>query len=168
MRKEKNNCEIPQLSIKGLSTIKLIDDLLIEVQKLSVALAHKFPERLIRSQTSFGLIKLSTLWECDRGTIFRRVNKIKSGQYFKDKRNREALDNLEKNIFQKYGSKKAVNCLNIIHDYRNNKSNGEKFLEDLLKELGRISGEINLTYMELSILLGYYPDYLGHIPINFL
>ncbi len=71
---------------------------------------------------------------------------MKSGQYFKDKRNRESLDKLEKIIPKKYGTKSSKNCVNIIQFYRNSKILGQIFIDSLLKELGRISSKINVTY----------------------
>lgn len=147
-------------------TEELIKDLRNEIQLLSEELVLLFPDRLVQKRgNSYSNRLLSHLWGM-------AANYISSYVVYKAKRNsdfiigKEALYQLQEKLEEKLGAK-ALGCFEIINRYQNNKISTLKFVDILERELGRVSGEIEVTDEEIGLILagthGFIKDILARI-----
>ena len=134
------------------STLELIEDLRYEFQLLSEELSLIFPERLVQKRgNAYSNRFLSQLWGLSINYINALVYKIKQGSDFVI--SKEALLQLQERLEERLGAK-ALGCFSIIKKYQDNKITLLKFVDILEKELGRVSGEIQVTDKELGLILG--------------
>ena len=133
-------------------TLELIEDLRYELQLLSEELSLLFPERLVQKRgNAYSNRYLSQLWGLSINYINALVYKIKQGSDFVI--SKEALLQLQERLEERLGAK-ALGCFSIIKKYQDNKITILKFVDILEKELGRVSGEIQVTDKELGLILG--------------
>ncbi len=134
------------------NTLELIEDLRYEVQLLSEELSLLFPERLVQKRgNAYSNRFLSQLWGLSINYISALVYKIKQGSDFVI--GKEALLQLQKRLEERLGVK-ALGCFSIIKKYQDNKITILKFVDTLEKELGRVSGEIQVTDEEFGLIIG--------------
>ncbi len=115
------------------STMDFIDDIRKELQKYGELLSKVLPNRVNKYKDYW----LSTLCGFSKKYVNTLKNQLKSDSH--KKLSNKSLNNIKQNIIEKLG-KKAKVCLEIIKSYEENKINTHMFLENLSKELGRISG----------------------------
>ena len=139
------------------STLDLIEDLKRELQKYSEILSRIFPNRYIYSHK-----KLSLFWR--RGKNINYVSKLKAKTENEENfsLDEKDLNLLEEQLRSKFGNQ-ASNCFYIIEQYKESKISLKIFIELIELELGKISGDVKLTYGELAIILGKHEDYIYHI-----
>jgi len=139
------------------STLEFIDDLISRLQKCPEALAKLFPQRVYRLTQK----DLSQFWANNinfvRGALYR-VRKLNPEYKFND----EKLDFLKEKSIDKFGAK-AIGLIRIITEYNARKITIFEFLKKFNAELGRISGAIEVTKKELSILFGMEENYISSI-----
>ncbi len=153
--KNQDNCMKKNLAdLNNYSTMQLINDLMLEIQKLSEELAFLFPNRIIKERTSFGIRKLAEYWCTNEDAVAVRLNLIKKKPNFPSTKNMgDLLKVLEDKIVQKIGAK-ALGCKFLFKKFRNNEISSSEFIDSLLKELGRVTGEIKLNVEEAGLILG--------------
>jgi len=133
------------------TTLELIEDLRYEIQLLSEELSLLFPERLVQKRgNAYSNRFLSQLWGLSINYINALVYKIKQGSDFVI--SKEALLQLQERLEERLGAK-ALGCFSIIKKYQDNKITILKFVDTLEKELGRVSGEIQVNNKELGLIL---------------
>lgn len=139
------------------STLDLIKDLKLEIQKYPEILSLIFPNRY-----KYNLKQLSLLWCGGKNVnyVTKLIAKFKIEVNF-------AIDDkdlllLEKSLREKFGEQ-ASTCFYIIKQYKESKLSLNLFIELIELEMGSISGDIEVTYGELSIFLVKHEDYLYHI-----
>lgn len=139
------------------STLDLIEDLKREIQKHPEILSKIFPNRY-----KYNHKQLSLFWR--GGKNINYVTKLMSK--FKNERDFSLEDKdfnlLEEQLRRRFGNR-ASTCFDIIKQYKESKLSFSIFIELIKLELGRISGDIEVTYGELAILLGKHEDYIYHI-----
>lgn len=143
--------------LKTNNTLQFIEDLLIELQKNPELLADIFPERVKK----FTDRALSRFWNRHERFIDKLKLKIKkfnsdNSFTFKDL-------NYLKNKYINDFNDKAHDCMRMINSYQNNEINTLEFIEQFKIELGKISGKIEISKQELSILFGHYPGFISEI-----
>ena len=150
--KEDNNYGVIQES--EYSTLDLIEDLRLEIQKYPEILFQLFPHRYRYNHN-----QLSLFWRGGKNINYV----IKLMAKFKNKINfsidNKDLEMLEKRLRGRFGNR-ASNCFHFIKQYKFKQRNFKIFIESMKKELGQISGDIKVTYGELAILLGKHEDYI--------
>ncbi len=106
--------------------------------------------------------QLSLLWR--RGKNINYVSKLLAK--IKNERNFSLdeidLNLLEQNLSRKFGNR-VRNCYYIIRQYKDSKISLKLFIELIELELGKISGDIEVTSGELANILGKHTDYIYHI-----
>lgn len=137
---------------QSYTTLELIDDLKSEIQVLSEYLATLFPDRINR----FKLTDLSDYWVYSSGYIanLKYLYKKNPNNFHVEQ---SKLLELENNIKEKLGAK-ALGCLFLFDNFRKGKNSFWDFTEELRKELGRVSGVIELTFDELNLIFGFLVD----------
>ncbi len=139
------------------STLDLIEDLKLEIQKYPEILSRIFPNRY-----KYNHKQLSLFWR--RGKNVNYVTKLMVK--FKYEGNfalcEKDLTLLEENLKSRFGNR-ASSCFFIIKHYRDSKISLKHFIELIELELGKISSDIKVTYGELATLLGKHEDYIYHI-----
>ncbi|KKN22645.1 hypothetical protein LCGC14_0913070, partial [marine sediment metagenome] len=135
------------------STLELIEDLRADIQKYSEVLNKFFPD-----QFKFSNVKLSLLWRGGKSNSYvsKQIYKFKKNNEFRIKDDNLLL--LEKRIGERFGDK-ASESFNIIQKYKNSEISLNLLIEFLKIELGKISGDIELTYKQLGILLKDSEEY---------
>ena len=108
-----------------------------------------FPERVLK----YSNIDLSGLWGYNLQYIQLIVSRIRNGQYTSFRFKPKGLSLLKDNIAQKLGVR-ALGCLKIIKDYKDLELTTLDFIDALKTELGRVSGDIEVTKRELSQIFG--------------
>lgn len=138
--------------IDTYNTLELIKDLRYGIQLLSEELALLFPERLIQKRgNAYSNRLLSQLWGLSVNYISALIYKIKNGSDLII--SEESLLQLQEMLEERLGAK-ALGCFGIIKKYQDNKITTLKFVDTLEKELGRVSGEIEVTDEEFGLILG--------------
>jgi len=135
-------------SIEKYTTLELIEDLMVEIQKHSEELAILFPERVQKYTYSM----LVSLWDYHSGYVRQHCY-----FYKKDSEHRiadKSLLKLNEKLKTNY-NERALGCVKIIDDYRNSIINLNDFFTLLCDELGRISGKVVLTQEEASLIFGF-------------
>ncbi len=138
-------------SLEKYTTLELIEDLMVEIQKYSEELAILFPERVQKYTYSM----LVSLWDYHGGYVRQHCY-----YYKKDSEHRitnKPLLKLNKKLITHY-DERALGCLKIIDDYKNSIINLNDFFILICNELGRISGKVVLTQGEASLILGFDVD----------
>ena len=130
------------------TTTQLLDDLMLEIEKSSETLTIRFPERLTR----YGAERLSKLWGHYAGYLASAKQLFKKDSTYRI--SDVELSNLESKLIDKYGPK-ALKCQEIMSDYKNSKIDLSTFILQMCVELARISGEVELTYIEFKELFGF-------------
>ncbi len=152
--------DLENFTIQNYTTLQLVEDLRIEIQKFSEDLANIFPKRLLKF-TSF---KLAPYWGSkgvDQITSAARILSIQRNQNFlSDIRNSRALDALRHGILLKLGYERTIRCIELLNAYLTKTISGLDFVDYLFSELGRISGDIEVTDYELSVVLGCSDSYI--------
>ncbi len=147
----KSEIKIPFLK-KPFTALDLIKTLRRLIQFLPEELALLFPERVYK----FKLTDLSIYW----GFSSRYLANLKYMYKKKPKRfkvDRKKIDDLELIIKKRLGVKSII-CLSIFKKYREGQINFWEFIERLRLELGRVSGEVEVTIEELNEILGFLVD----------
>ncbi len=151
-----NICNLlPQVS--KYSTLNLIEDLKGEIQKYPEILSQIFPNRYKYNHKQFSLF-----WRGGRNInyISKLLAKSKNEKNFSlDERD---LDLLEEHFKRKFGNR-VTNYYHIINQYKNSKISLIIFIELIELELGKISGDVKVTYGELARILGRHENYVYHI-----
>jgi hypothetical protein len=133
-------------------TLKLIEDMKIEIQQFSEELAMLFPDRLMTEDRNiYSHVWLSQLW--GKGSTYVRKSIIRKAKDYADFRIKEEALLLLREKLEEILGVKALGCLKIIRKYQGNEINTLQFVDLLEKELGRVSGEIKVTDEELSLIL---------------
>ncbi|MFX0070835.1 MAG: LAGLIDADG family homing endonuclease [Candidatus Hermodarchaeota archaeon] len=152
------------IEIDKYTTIELIEDLKKELQKLSEELTILFPERVYRYSDR----DLSRFW---RGSNYQYIHRVKykisninSPDYKPNFRFSERVGNLkilENKLKENYGKK----AINIINQYKNPNLHITtlQFIDKIIIELGRISGELIITDRELSIMMSGYDTFIRDV-----
>jgi len=139
------------------STLDLIEDLKREIQKYPEILSRIFPNRY-----NYNYKQLSLFWRGGKNMNYVSnlmvKHKIEKNFTLKDK----DLNLLEERLRRRFGNR-ASTCFYIIKQYKDSKLSLNLFIELIELELGRISGDIKVTYGELAIILGKHEDYIYHI-----
>ena len=142
-------------------TKDLITDLKIEIQKLSEELTQMFPNRLINGRSNaFSNRDLSRLWANDEHFIMYQLRLAKKDSSFIV--SEEALMLLKTKLKERLGAK-ALGCFQIVRRYQSKEISTYQFVDILEKELGRVSGEIQLRNEELSLILLGTHQFIRHI-----
>ncbi len=138
------------------TTIDLLADLYIELNKYPEILASIFPERVNR----FPENELSVIWGKYKTFITKWKGKIREKKQigFRD----EDLELLRTNIHKILGNK-AGNCFKIINLYKSERVNYVEFINRLTQELGKYSYKLALTMEEFSLILGGYVNFTNDI-----
>ncbi len=150
------------------NTRDLIEDLRNEIQQLSEELAQMFPNRLVTKRNNkYSHTHLSRIWGMyDEYVRVYVIQKAKKGSDFI--LGEEALSLLKRKLEERLGAK-ALGCFEIIRRYQSNEINTLQFVDMLEKELGRVSGEIQVTNEELSLILAgthkFIKDILSRISL---
>lgn len=134
--------------IERYTTLELIEDLMVEIQKYSEELAILFPERVQKYTYS----KLVLLWDYHSEYVRQHCY-----FYKKDSEHRiadKALLKLNRNLMKHY-NEKALGCLKIIDDYKNSIIDLNDFFTLICNELGLISSEVVLTQKEASLIFSF-------------
>ena len=139
-----------------ITTIDLLADLYIELNKYPEVLASLFPERINR----FPENELSVIWGKYKTFItkWKRIIKEKKRPGFSE----EDLDLLRKKIHEILGDK-AGKCFKIINRYKEERLTYVEFITQLTRELGRYSYKLALTMEEFSLILGGYVNFTNDI-----
>ena len=164
----KNSKAITKEKFSGYNTKDLINDLRDEIQILSEDLAQMFPNRLMnRRGNAYGNRDLSRLWVNNEHFIAYQLKLAKKDSDFII--NKKALSKLKKKLGERL-KVKAIGCLHIIELYQSKEINILQFVNILEKELGRVSGEIQLRNEELSLILvgthGFIREILERMSIH--
>ena len=140
--------KIEFVPIPSFTSLELIKLLLIEIKKYSKDLAKVFPERIERYSDRM----LSRMWRgrTSKDAYIEGVKaRVKKGGYsFPD----SSLSLLEKNL-ESLLEKNASQCVDLIRQYKKKNINELQLITRLENELGRFSGEVDVTDRELSFLL---------------
>lgn len=124
---------------KEYTTLKLIEDLHRELNRYAFIIAKRFPEQFKLSQG-----KLSLLW----GYSDTWIGRIKRGKLNTLDTNKERELTKIETIFRDNLVWKAINCLNLVKKFRNDKLSIPIFIDKLQLELGRII-DIDLNTREI-------------------
>ena len=138
------------------TTIDLLADLYIEINRYPQILASIFPDRVNR----FPERELSVIWGKYETFItkWKRLIRDNKQEGFRD----EDLELLRINLKRHLGNK-AGNCSKIINLYKSGKLTYIEFIDQLTKELGRYSYRLPLTMEEFSLILGGYVNFTNDI-----
>ncbi len=138
------------------TTIDLLADLYIEINRYSEILASIFPNRVNR----FPERELSVIWGKYKTFItkWKRLIRDNKQEGFRD----EDLELLRINL-KRYLGNKAIYCSKIINLYKSGRLTYIEFVDQLTKELGRYSNKIALTMEEFSMILGGYVNIINDI-----
>jgi hypothetical protein len=130
-----------------LTTLELIEELIIEIQKYSKILVDIFPERLNR----YSDIMLSKIWrgKTKKDAYIEGIKSkiIRGGFIFPF----SSLSLLASNLETILGAS-AYRCLHLIKKYENDKITELRLIDGLKRELGIASGEIPIIDEELSLI----------------
>lgn len=152
-----DNESIQYNKLNSYNTLQFIEDLLIELQENPELLSDIFPERLKR----FSDRTLSRFWNHHERFIDKlklKINKFNSEYSF----NSKDLNNLKDKCINNYNDK-ALDFIKIIDIYQNNEIDTLTFIKKIKNELGKISGKIEISKKELSILFGHYSGFISEI-----
>ena len=140
------------------STLELINDLIDDLQKQPELLAKIFPERLQK----YTRRDLSRIWGYSKEHIQNIVYKISSGVSPHYEFKAEKLSLLKEKIVDKLGVK-AVNAIKIIEIYEETNMPTLEFIEQVRKELGRVTASIMVTFGELSTIFGLAKGFISDV-----
>ena len=136
-------------------TVDFINDILKILQVKAEVMAKIFPKRVEKYSNR----ELSILWGHQKDYINSYVYRIRSAKQpdfrFKDK----TLSLLKKQVIKKLNVK-ALGILRLITLYKNSNMTTLDFINKLKRELGRISGDIEVSLVELSQLFGKSLNYM--------
>ncbi len=137
------------------STLNLIEDIKKEIQNYSEILTQIFPQKKKCSHK-----KLSEIWGKSISYVSNLIRKYENNEDYvlSDK----SLHHLRKNLRINFGNQ-ALGCFKIIKKYKASKLSLNHLIELLRIELGRIRSYVEISYAELSIILGKNEDYIYHI-----
>ena len=143
-------------NIGKYNTMDLLSDLYIEINRYPEMLASLFPDRVSR----FTDRDLSIIWGKYKNFILKWKQKMKNDKQkcFYDEDLKHIKIILKENL-----SAKAIGCIKIIELYKSKKLNNTEFIDQLKKELGRVSNKIVLTMEEYSLILGGYVNFINDI-----
>ena len=139
------------------STLDLIEDLKREIQKHPEILSKIFHDRY-----KYNHKQLSLFWRGGRNVnyVTKLITKGKIEVNFTiDDRD---LFLLEERLRKRFGNRASA-CFYIIKQFKDSKFSLNLFIELIELEMGRISGDIEVTYGELAKILGKNEDYIYHI-----
>ena len=138
------------------TTIDLLADLYIEINRYPEILASIFPNRVNR----FPERELSVIWGKYETFItkWKRLIRDNKQEGFRD----EDLELLIINLKRHLGNK-TDNCSKIINLYKTGRLTYIEFIDQLTKELGRYSYKLALTMYEFSLILGGYVNFTNDI-----
>lgn len=148
IEKDKNLENYIKDSIEKYTTLELIEDLMVEIQKYSEELAILFPGRVQKYTYSM----LASLWDYHNGYVREHCYLYK--KFSEHRIANKALLKLKEKLSTYYNERASV-CLKIIDDYKNSIINLNDFFTLICNELGRISGEVVLTQEEASLIFGF-------------
>lgn len=147
-----NNQIQDKIKKKRYDALDLLAELRIEIKKYSEILYNAFPDRIFDNRgNKFSHTMLSLIIGQNEGyirTLVSRKSKIDPNY----KLSKNIMLRLKENLHEKLGDK-AIGCMKIIKFYEKNKFDFIQFIDLIEKELGRVSGEIEVTYEELSLIL---------------
>ena len=156
--------DLENFTIQNYTTLQLIYDLIVEIQKFSEDLALIFPERLTTPIVKFNAYKLAKYWKtCEKTTENRLYNINKNPNWFSISINSKLFTDLENNLIEQFGIEKSKKCIQIMEDYEYKKLSGLEFNNRFLEELGRISGDIKLTPEEFSVICGFSKGFMWEL-----
>lgn len=142
---------------KEYSTLDLIEDLKREIQKHPEILSKIFPNRY-----KYNHKQLSLFWRGGRNVnyVTKLITKVKIEVNF-------TIDDkdlllLEERLRKRFDDRASA-CFYIIKQFKDSKFSLNLFIELIELEMGRISGDIEVTYRELAKILGKNEDYIYHI-----
>ena len=144
-----NGRRIYRRGIKQHTTLVFLEDLRKELQQNSEVLSKLFPERLRR----YNHTDLSKFWLRSSEYVTRTLYRFKKDPSCKFPQ--RAIDDLKNILINQYGSIISSICLELIKRYESKKLSLSIFIELLLKEVPKISGQINVIDSELNTLFGY-------------
>jgi len=136
-------------------TIKFINDMLTELRKHPELLAKMFPTRVEK----YSNINLSKLWGFQRDYISSCLYKIRSGNQPNFRFKSKSLAILKNQVVRKKGAR-ALGILHLIDIYENFDITTLDFINNLKRELGRISSIIEATLKELSQIFGKSQNFM--------
>jgi len=145
---------------KSYKTLNLINNLLDELQKQPEAMTRLFPERV----KGFSDRQLGVFWGYSESFVHNIKSRISSGEYnlddyrFKDNK----LSALCELAIEKLGVR-SLGILRIIAQYKKTNMDALSFIEQIKRELGRVSGDIKVTYKELSLLFGKAEGFISEL-----
>ncbi len=138
------------------TTKELIEDLQNELQHYSEQIAKILPER-VKSYKDYWL---STIWGYSKKYVYTLKNEF---QRIPNKKISElTIKKLRENLKLKLGNK-STGCMSIIDLYQDNKITGIEFLDLLRDEIGRVSGQIPITFEELGYILVGSSRYIPYV-----
>ncbi len=144
----KSEIKIPFLK-KLFTALDFIKTLRRLIQFFPEELALLFPERVYK----FKLTDLSIYWGFSSSYLANlKYMYNKKPKSFKV--DQEKIDDLELIIKKRLGVKSLI-CLSIFKKYREGQINFWEFIERLRLELGRVSGEVEITNVELNEIFGF-------------
>ena len=142
------NIRMERIDRSTFTTLELINALLIETQGYSDILARLFPERL----SDYSDRMLSRVWRgrTKSDSYIENVKQVikKRGFTFPD----TSLLLLARNLDKILGDS-ASGCLQLIRKYENNEIDELQLIDRLKAKLGKVSGEVPVTDIELSLIL---------------
>jgi hypothetical protein len=136
-------------------TFDFINDLLRELQNHPELLAKMFPTR-VKKYTN---LDLSMIWSHQKDYINSYLYKIRSGKLPNFRFKSKGLTVLKNEVINKLGVK-AIGILSIIDLYESSDITTLEFIGKLKRELGRVSGDIEVTLKELSKIFGKSPNFI--------
>jgi hypothetical protein len=142
---------INDFNIKSLKTLELIEYLKKELQKYGEILAQFFPERIKRLSNS----KLSKVWGMN---VKKIIDRLRNGS------------SLTKNSIMKlraglnfYLGKNSDFCIELINKLEQNELDPITFIDELRKEVGRVSNLVKVEDREVSLLFFDHFNYLKYL-----
>lgn len=135
--------------IKQHTTLVFLEDLRKELQQNSEVLSKLFPERLGRYHHT----DLSNFWLRSNEYVTRTLYRFKKDPNCNFPQ--RAIDDLKNILINQYDSIISSICLDLIKRYECKKLSLPIFIELLLKEVPKISGQIAVVDSELNTLFGY-------------
>jgi len=131
-------------------TLKLIEDLRKALRRHSEELALIFPNRVKK----YSYKKLSILWT-DYENFIKNLKRRRSGYKIES----EMLDILRRKLTNRFGDK-SNKCSKTIQLYYDNEITMNQFFDIVTFEMGRISGEIEVTDEEMGVVLQGTKSYI--------
>jgi len=132
---------------KSYSTIKFINDLLNELQQQPETIAKYFPERMQKYSDR----RLSLFLDSFKQFIAQIRGRINRGEYPNYRFKSGQLSEFREIFINKLGIR-ALGLIKLISMYERIDMTTLEFIDQLKKELGRVSGDIKVSYKELDAL----------------